>query len=138
MWSRAVDSNSWAGTTATSDGAPWLAQPRWEEILRLSLLPGFEELQHDFGKQLKEWKAVYEHDQPHTQKLPGKWDADLNDDGVPFERCCILRCLRPDRVVPMVTDFVNTWLGPKYTEPPPFNLEECFADSSPTSPLGWR
>ena len=25
---------------STSDGAPWLAQPRWEEILRLSLLPG--------------------------------------------------------------------------------------------------
>ena len=28
---------------STSDGAPWLAQPRWEEILRLSLLEGFED-----------------------------------------------------------------------------------------------
>jgi len=120
---------------STSDGAPWLAAPRWDEILRLSLLPGFEELQHDFGKQLKEWKQVYEHEQPHTQKLPGKWDADLNEDGVSFERCCILRCLRPDRVVPMVTAFVSEAMTQKFVEPPPFNLEGCFADSAPATPL---
>jgi len=92
-------------------------------------------LPRDFGTQLKEWKQVYENDQPHTQKLPGKWDTDLNDDGVPFERMCILRCLRPDRVVPMVTAFVDDNLGRQYVEPPPFNLEECFADSSSSAPL---
>jgi dynein heavy chain len=119
----------------TSDGAPWLAQPRWEEMLRLSQLEGYEELPADFAKQKAEWYKVYEHEAPHRQKLPGKWDADLNQDGIPFERLCILRCLRPDRVVPMVTDFVAEQLGPKYIEPPPFNLEECFADSSPLSPL---
>ena len=78
---------------------------------------------------------MYDHDAPHKQTLPGNWDADLNDDGVPFERLCILRCLRPDRVIPMVTDFVTTLFGAQYTEPPPFSLEECFADSSPLSPL---
>ena len=120
---------------STSDGAPWLAQPRWEEILRLSQLPGFEALPAEFGQQLKEWRAVYEDDAPHLQTLPGKWNGDLNADGVPFERCCILRCLRPDRVVPMVTAFVADNMGNKFIEPPPFNLAECFADSGPLSPL---
>jgi len=120
---------------STSDGAPWLGQPRWEEILRLSQLPGFESLPADFAKQMKEWKAVYENDQPHTCTLPGKWNGDLNEDGVPFERCCILRCLRPDRVVPMVTAFVSDNMGQKFVEPPPFNLEECFNDSSSLAPL---
>jgi len=120
---------------STSDGAPWLAQPRWEEILRLSQLAGFEQLPIEFGKDLKNWKAVYEADQPHTCTLPGKWDDDLNEDGVPFERCCILRCLRPDRVVPMVTAFVSTSMAQKYVEPPPFNLEECYADSTCSTPL---
>ena len=120
---------------STSDGAPWLAQPRWEEILRLSLLPGFADLPSDFGKQLKEWKIVYEAEVPHKQALPGKWDSDLNDDGVPFERCCILRCLRPDRVVPMVTAFVSENMEQKFVEPPPFNLEECFNDSTCMVPL---
>ena len=82
-----------------------------------------------------DWLKIYESETPHRETLPGKWDGDLNQDGVPFEKLCILRCLRPDRVVPMVTDFVAEWLGPKYIEPPPFNLEECFADSSPVAPL---
>jgi len=120
---------------STSDGAPWLAQARWDELLRLSQLPGFEDLPGDFAKQLPQWKQVYEHDQPHTQTLPGKWDADLNDDGVPFERCCILRCLRPDRVVPMVTAFVTENLDDRFVTPPPFNLENCFADSTCSAPL---
>merc|ERR1719502_2153904 len=35
----------------------------------------------------------------------------------------------------MVSDFVTMMMGQKFVEPPPFNLEECFADSSPTAPL---
>ena len=65
---------------STSDGAPWLANARWDEILRLSVLSGFDDLPTEFGQQLKAWKQVYEHDQPHTQVLPGKWDSDLNED----------------------------------------------------------
>ena len=119
----------------TSDGSPWLAQARWEEMLRLSQLTGFEKLPAEFAQQRSEWLKVYESEMPHKQKLPGKWDDDLNEDGIPFERLCILRCLRPDRVVPMVTDFVAAMMSPEFIEPPPFNLGECFADSSPISPL---
>merc|ERR1719502_620106 len=35
----------------------------------------------------------------------------------------------------MVSDFVTMMMGQKFVEPPPFNLEECFADSSPVAPL---
>ena len=119
----------------TSDGSPWLSQPRWEEILRLSDVKGFEDLPSDFAKTAMEWYKVYESEVPHREKLPGKWDSDLNEDGVPFERLCILRCLRPDRVVPMVTDFVDEQLGRKFIEPPPFNLDDCYADSTATTPL---
>ena len=51
------------------------------EIIRLSSLAGFEKLPFEFAtKQLKEWRAVYDHDAPHKQKLPGHWDDDLNED----------------------------------------------------------
>merc|ERR1719506_443224 len=35
----------------------------------------------------------------------------------------------------MVSEFVSGHLGAQYTEPPPFSLEECYADSSNISPL---
>ena len=39
------------------------------------------------------------------------------------------------QVVPMVTQFVSTNLGPKFTQPPPFDLVKSYADSSATIPL---
>ena len=59
-----------------------------------------------------------------------RWD-ELTD----FEKMCVRRCLRPDKVLPMVAEFVKKHLGAQYIEPPPFSLEECYADSSALSPL---
>ena len=119
----------------TSDGSPWLAQARWEEILRLSKVAGFEDLPKEFAQHSNEWLKVYESETPHRAALPGKWNTDINEDGIPFERLCILRCIRPDRVVPMVSDFVAEIMGQQFIEPPPFNLEDCYNDSSSKAPL---
>jgi dynein heavy chain len=52
-----------------------------------------------------------------------------------FQRLLILRALRPDKFVPAVATFVTSTLGPRFTEPPPFDLASAFADSSATTPL---
>jgi hypothetical protein len=52
-----------------------------------------------------------------------------------FRKLLMVRCVRPDKVVPAVQDFVEANLGRKYVEPPPFDLAACYADSSPTTPL---
>lgn len=52
-----------------------------------------------------------------------------------FRKLLIVRCVRPDKVVPAVQDFVEANLGKKYVEPPPFNLHACYADSTPITPL---
>ena len=46
----------------TSDGSPWLAQARWEEILRLSTVAGFEDLPK--VAQHSKWLKVYESELP--------------------------------------------------------------------------
>jgi len=38
-------------------------------------------------------------------------------------------------VIPAVTNFVARKLGKSFVEPPPFDLEKSFGDSSPLTPL---
>ena len=46
----------------------------------------------------------------------------------------ILRCIRPDRVVPAVLEFVAGKLGEKFVNPPPFDLAGSYSDSN----VAWR
>ena len=55
----------------------------------------------------------------------------LND----FQRLLLLRTLRLDKLIPAISKFVAHELGQKYIEPPPFDLDGTFKDSTPTSPL---
>lgn len=52
-----------------------------------------------------------------------------------FRKLLLVRCIRPDKVVPAVQDFVEGALTRKYVEPPPFDLAACYADSTPITPL---
>jgi dynein heavy chain len=52
-----------------------------------------------------------------------------------FQKLLILRCLRPDRVLAGIRDFVSETLGQRFIEPPPFHLAACFKESSASTPL---
>jgi len=125
------------GAGLVSDSAPknpateWLQERAWTEMLRLSEFKGFGALPREFSSALDKWQDIFESAEPQKAKLPGHWQDDLDD----FQQMCVLRCLRPDKVTPMITQFVDGHMGRKFIEPPPFNLEECYADSSPVAPL---
>jgi dynein heavy chain len=117
--------------TAPKNPTAWLAERGWHELIRLSELEGFSDVLHDFGAKSNEWLVTYESASPHSMPLPEPYEERFS----PFEKMCLLRCLRPDKVVPMVSQFVERQLGHTFVEPPPFKLEHCYADSSNTSPL---
>lgn len=47
----------------------------------------------------------------------------------------ILRCLRPDKVVPAIQAFVIEKLGDSFIKPPPFDLNLIYKDSTNVTPL---
>jgi hypothetical protein len=69
--------------------------------------------------------------QAHEMPLAQPFDSSLSQ----FQKLLVLRCLRPDRVLAGVRDFVSANLGQRFIEPPPFDLAACFKESSPSTPL---
>ncbi len=108
----------------------WLPVKSWDEICRLDNLNSYKDIRKKFLAQKDQWKIVYDSAEPHMEAFPGEWN-ELKD----FQRLLIIRCIRPDKIVPMVQNFVKHNLGQKYIEPPPFDLAKSYGDSNCTSPL---
>ena len=73
----------------------------------------------------------YDDKEPHKAPLPAPWNEKLTD----FQKMIVLRCLRTDKVIPLVIDFVKTKLGEKFVDPPPFDLAKSYNDSNAIIPL---
>lgn len=70
-------------------------------------LPAFKGFRQKFTKDISEWQKLYDSREPHLAKLPAPWDTDLSE----FQRIIVMRCIRPDKIVPLITDFVKAKLG---------------------------
>ncbi|XP_063594554.1 LOW QUALITY PROTEIN: dynein axonemal heavy chain 7-like [Penaeus indicus] len=139
-----VDDAEWlfllTGGVALSTGpspnpAPeWLPETSWQQVQWLHCLPSLKHLVVEFAEHLEEWRAVFESETPQKETIPSLKDGEE----VPLSRMqllCVLRCLRPDKVVAAVQDYVADLLGKAYIEAPPFDLARTFTDSHCCLPL---
>uniref|UniRef100_A0A3P9JWJ4 Uncharacterized protein n=1 Tax=Oryzias latipes TaxID=8090 RepID=A0A3P9JWJ4_ORYLA len=84
-----------------------------------------------FIKNPEDFKLIYDSKEPYSIALPAPWGEKLTD----LQKMIIFRCLRPDKMVPAVTEFVTRNLGKKFVQPPAFDLTKSFLHSNSTIPL---
>merc|ERR1719191_2156708 len=116
--------------------ADWVPDRCWGELFRLSKIheryAGFHE---KFVEQIDLWKQIYDDIDPakmlkDAATRPAAMEG-LND----LQDIMVIRCVRPDRVVPALLDFITRKMGEKFVSPPPFDLAGSYADSNNLSPL---
>jgi len=111
---------------------PWQTDKLWDEACRLSRLNDhFKGYSDFFAKNHEKFKHIYDSAEPQNEKMPEPWASNLDT----FRRLLLLRTLRPDKLVSAITLYVVEAMGQKYVEPPPFDLQKSYNDSSCITPL---
>merc|ERR1711871_1617710 len=108
----------------------WLPDKSWNDILAMADIESLKQFKDIFLKAGAAWENVY-----NCLKPAEEVDKIVSDQFNSFQKLCILRCLRPDVVVPAVQQFIAEQMGSRFIEPPPFDLKTCYADARSYTPL---
>lgn len=99
---------------------PWMIKKSWDEICRLDDLPNFKYhrkpilfdqsynnfvcrgLMKHVRDNSDKWKVIFDSGEPQHVPLPDPWNTKLN----PLQKLIVLRCIRYDKIVPGVQDFI--------------------------------
>lgn len=116
--------------------ADWIPERFWSELVRLSKLgEKFAALVSSLQRELHIWRKIYDSVDP-LSILQDRVDRPQDLAGLgPFQLLLVLRCVRPDRVLPAILKFVAGEMGEKLVTPPPFDIAGSYADSSNIAPL---
>lgn len=108
----------------------FLSHTSWGGIKALSTMEEFRNLDRDIEGSAKRWKKFVESECPEKEKFPQEWKNKS-----PLQKLCMMRALRPDRMVYAMTIFAEEKLGSKYVESKPIEFAKSFDESGPGTPI---
>ncbi|EAX96997.1 Dynein heavy chain family protein [Trichomonas vaginalis G3] len=109
----------------------WLNEREWENILGLNTLPAFEGIAASFEQYNEDWYAWYMSQQPELVPFPGDWTRRCTL----MQAMVIVRCLRPDRILSCISNYIENTIGEEFIKPPPLELSAAYHDSDAYTPL---
>lgn len=135
-----IDDQEWrflltGGTSLLKDElknpAPeWLLEGQWNEISALRNVPSMATFPDEFVNNIAAWKDIQEISDPLHAEFPGKWK-----DATQFQRMIIIRLIRPDKIIPIVRQFIINNLGSKFLSSPSFDINISYQDSTCETPM---
>lgn len=83
----------------------WLDPISRERLATLERVEGFQSIRHHLETHADEWQRCIASEAPEAS-MPQIWD-DLHPTSSAFRQVLLIKCLRPDRLLPSLTEFVN-------------------------------
>lgn len=104
----------------------------WGGVKALSNIDHFYGLERDLDQSTKRWKKFVESEAPEMEleKLPGEWKNKTQ-----MQKLCIIRTLRPDRMVYAAACFVEETMGEKYVGVGTIPFVASFHESCASTPI---
>jgi dynein heavy chain, axonemal len=115
------------GVTSPVD---FLNDNSWGGIKALSSMTEFNNLDRDIEGSAKRWKKFVESECPEKEKFPQEWKSKTS-----LQKLCMMRGLRPDRMLYALSLFVEEKLGRKYTENRAVEFSRSYEETTPSTPV---
>ncbi|XP_050446950.1 dynein beta chain, ciliary-like [Cataglyphis hispanica] len=108
----------------------FLSNIAWGGIKYLSGMETFRNLDRDIDGAAKRWRKFVESETPEREKFPQEWK-----NKTAFQRLCMMRCLRLDRMVYAIRCFVEEKLGGKFIEFRMQPFEKSYEETGANTPV---
>jgi len=104
----------------------FITEPVWQSICGLSELPAFNKLQQDMLDGAKHWDEWTKLEAPEQTDPPGDY-AKMT----PFQKACLLRAIRPDRLTASFRTQIQTLFGKMFIDEEGFNIFNIYRETAP-------
>ncbi|XP_075250106.1 dynein beta chain, ciliary-like isoform X2 [Convolutriloba macropyga] len=108
----------------------FLTDLQWGSLKSLSQMSDFYGLDRDIEGSAKRWKKFVESECIEQEKFPTEWKGKTL-----MQRLCMIRVLRPDRMIYAIEIFICEKLGEKYKENRHIPFRESLKETSPAIPI---
>jgi dynein heavy chain len=107
------DAATHGGGSRSSPGMEWLSDAALAAVKHLAQRDAFKTLVTDIENSTKQWRKYCEVEAPELEKMPQDWKNKSA-----LQKLCVLRCLRPDRMINAIRQFVGQLMGSRYIDQP--------------------
>ncbi|XP_055373642.1 dynein beta chain, ciliary isoform X2 [Condylostylus longicornis] len=108
----------------------FISKESWGGIRYLALIENFYGLDKDIENYTNRWKKFIISEMPEREIFPGEWKL-----RTPLQKLCIIRAVRPDRMIYAMRLFIEQTMGKCYTEEKVIPFNEIFKEITSSVPV---
>jgi len=112
--------------TMNAEMQNFVSETTWQAICGLAELPAFSKLTSDMESNTKGWDEWIKLEQPELKSPPGEY-GNMSE----FQKLCLLRAMRPDRLTAALRTMVINNFGKMFIDEEAFNIFNIYRETAP-------